>query len=96
MPLRDVDRRVLTWYKFVEEVSHHCSTLWATLTSLQIAEKVAKETRPVCVEDFWFVQMHGEDTSGYPVKKIFGKGEKYKGRIHRILHFLKNSLRRPL
>jgi hypothetical protein len=35
------------------------------------------------------------DTSGYPVKKIFGKGEKNKWRVHRILHFLKNPSADP-
>ena len=37
----------------------------------------------------------GGDTSGYPVKKIFGKGEKNKWRVHRILHFLKNPSADP-
>jgi hypothetical protein len=51
MLLREVDGRVITWYKFAKEVSHHRSALWATLRTLQIAEKVAKEIRPVFVED---------------------------------------------
>ena len=37
----------------------------------------------------------GGDTSGYPVKRIFGKGEKNKWRAHRILHFLKNPFADP-
>ena len=79
MPLRDVDGRVLTWYKFAEEASHHCSTLWATLTTLQIAEKVAKETRPVCVEDCWFVQMHGGTLRGTLSKRSLERERRTSG-----------------
>jgi hypothetical protein len=57
----------------------------------QIATKVADQTQPADEEECWFVEGNGGDTSGYPVKKLWKKGERNKWRLHRVLFFLKNK-----
>ncbi|KAM0665849.1 hypothetical protein ACQRIU_005193 [Beauveria bassiana] len=80
MPLRAADARRLTWDKLADEM----------------ASNIAATNAPVSTSCCWFVPGRQSDTAGYPVWKIWGRGERNKWGIHRILFFMKNPALLPL
>jgi hypothetical protein len=63
-----------------------------TLLLRQVAEKVSEQNAPTDADDCWFYPVGATDTSGYPTKKLAGRGEANKHGVHRLVYFCCHGL----
>lgn len=68
MPIQASDGRTLTWRKFAG----------------QMIAAISEANAPLSRGDCWFLEGNEKDTSGYPVKKLAGSGEKNKKAVFRL------------